>query len=100
MFSGLVPTAQPVPNWAVASALGAPVALLSQRDHRDQTGAEHQIGVVDDRRRYGPSVECCIYEMTFVVAECDPRETRIIHRDRVFRLRDPLQTSTGSVDPG
>lgn len=29
MFSGLVPTSQPVPNWAVASALGAPVALVT-----------------------------------------------------------------------
>ncbi|MCW2553789.1 MAG: hypothetical protein JWR78_3570 [Mycobacterium sp.] len=47
-----------------------------------------------------PSVECCVYDMPFVVAECDPRETRFFHRDRVFRPRDPLQTSTGSVDPG
>jgi hypothetical protein len=29
MFSGLVPTSQPVPNWAVASAVGAPVALVT-----------------------------------------------------------------------
>jgi hypothetical protein len=32
------------------------VALLGQRDHRDQAGAGHQIGVVKDRRRYGSTV--------------------------------------------
>ena len=32
------------------------VALLGQRDHRDQAGAGHQIGVVEDRRRDGSNV--------------------------------------------
>jgi len=46
---------------SVGSASGAhrkmpQVALLGQRDHRDQPGAGHQIGVTEDRRRDGPSV--------------------------------------------
>jgi hypothetical protein len=38
--------------------------------------------------------------MPFVVAECDRQEIPFFHYDRAFRLHDPPQAFTESVDPG